>query len=202
MAESFCGANDAKGAASYRATWQAIHDEIVSILKANLTAYGINEVPEYILDPSTKDPARFSRMPNAYRGLVKQAVLYTGNLISNAELAALCDKHKIVVRMNYAKNANLNSFMTFQEFEKHIKRNLRLGELRFRLHKAELWAASANMYEKVFKLSLWCIDETGVPQDVLLEYMHKYVFPKLVDAGYPQDKLEKGVYHAYNHKGF
>ena len=154
-----------------------------------------------LLDPATKDVMRFSRTPGAYRNGVKQDLLFSGNLLTQEAVTALLQKYKVPEYIKSHIEPEMQNFITVAEFTKLIDKSHQHADLRFKLKRAEFWASSQNCYEKIFKLALWCIDATGVPQHVLLPYFEAVVFPKLIAAGYPVDKLEKPCHDAYNHKG-
>ena len=197
LAEQSCGAPGVKGLSAYRVLWQALYNEISAVLRPLVGANAATS----LLDPATKDVMRFSRTPGAYRNEVKQDLLFSGNLLTQEAITALLAKYKVPEYIKSPVEPEMQNFITVAEFTKLIDSSHQLADLRFKLKRAEFWAASQNCYEKIFKLALWCIDSTGVPKHVLLPYFEAVVFPKLLAAGYPLDKLDKGIYDAYNHKG-
>lgn len=64
------------------------------------------------------------------------------------------------------------------------------------------WTASEGCYPILFRLSLWAIDSVDISKEVLHNIYKKYVYPELVEKGYPESKLDRGINDAFRFKKF
>jgi len=149
-------------------------------------------------DPSTKNPSRLTRTPMAIResngGL--QQVLHTGPLVT-ADFVLSLMRGQMAPKKHYAPT----NIATHLEFEAFMRDEYVVKGLRNKLQNAHLWAKPANMYPEILRLTLWAIDATQAPIDVVRQYMWKHTFPALLEVGYERSKIEDGLINAYKYKG-
>ena len=57
------------------------------------------------------------------------------------------------------------------------------------------------MYPYLYRFSLWAIDSTNVSKETFVEFLDRYTFKSLIRRGYPANKLQTAVDHAFSEKG-
>lgn len=173
-------------AVDYKSAWLAIALEVRSI--TGLTA-----------DAQCKNANRLSRLAGFVRpetGKV-QELLHVGGFIKNETLIALIDRHKISHAIQQT-TVNYDPAMSLEKFELLlIKRQARLYS---KIARVDQWAGSVGMYKELFNLTCWAIDATGVPENTFKQFAQKKLFPALLEAGYPINKLDKPIDNAYTYK--
>lgn len=180
---------------SYRHCWNSLQREIEIVARQN-------DMPNFC-DPATKDCVRLTRTPGATRttkdGTKLQELITIGAYITSEQLNKIC--------LLYPKPSNIKlpharfvPNMTLDNFEREMKAASSLQIIRGYLLNPTPWAAPNGMYPRLFRYSLWLIDQTGVPRDTLLSYLRKHTFPAILNTGYTRD-LEKPVIAAYEYKG-
>jgi hypothetical protein len=170
----------------YKASWLALATEITSL--TSLTP-----------DPACKNPNRLSRLAGCTRpetGLV-QKLISLGPYTDNEYISGLIAKYNVQNAQSkktaVAPDSNLNVDA--------LKLRLRQSPILLnRIMGVDQWAGPVNMYPEVLKLTLWIIDATGAPKQTVLGYFNERLFPKLLEAGYPAEKLDKAVHNAYSYK--
>lgn len=175
-----------QGILQYSQAWRALASHIM-------------ELGGPLLDPSTKDPARLTRLPGATRsnGVLQAAVTATclKRYIDSEFILELCGKYPAPS----ITNACLTTFSgSLDELDRLLKE--RNTYLRDKLRYPKAWAGPENMYPELLRLTLWAIDLSGAPENILLAYLQKYTFPAILSAGYSRD-LTQPVRNAYIWKG-
>jgi hypothetical protein len=168
----------------YRQTWIALAAEVRSLT-------GLNP------DAACKNEARLSRLAGAVRadtGL-EQSLLHTGGFITNAKIAELIAKHKVNVSIKKGVRTPINPDLDITDFENIIRTKKGIHSKIMNVHK---WAQPVGMYNELFKLTKWIMDETGAPKEIVLTYASQKLFPTLLQAGYPEFKLDKAIHAAYD----
>lgn len=181
----------------YKQIWEGLHDKLDKLVRDYLASEGVS-APLKIFDTATKDPSRLSRLPGALRGSIEQAVVYQGGLIAADELLALSSEAKL--KQYDGANTNVDASIDVATFERKLRSTSSLSFLRDRLEYPDRWTSSANMYTEMFRYTLWCLDATSVPFNVLDAYLTKRVYPAILSKGYPRDP-RAGVLAAYEFKG-
>lgn len=169
----------------YRQTWLALAAEIRSI--TGLTP-----------DAACKNEARLSRLAGAIRpetGL-EQRLLHVGGFVTNEKFAKLAAKHQIKTSVLNTSKVPLESSMDLENFKIKLEKHTGLWS---KLRGVRIWAKHVNMYPEILKLTIWAVETTGVPKNVFLEYAEQKIFPHLLNAGYPADKLDKAIHNAYDY---
>lgn len=181
-----------EGIQAYKDLWTGIADKLE---RESNKFLGTNQP---LFDPSTKNCSRLSRIPGATRpenGVV-QDLIYTGNLTTADFVLQFYRERKVY----NSEKLDINAELGAKEFHQLIQSNS-MANLRIKFARPELWVRPVNMYPEILKLTMWAIDQTGVPKSTLLSYMSTNVLPALLEAGYPMDKWDKGVHAAYEYKG-
>lgn len=148
------------------------------------------------VDSSCQNPSRFTRMPFSFRedkGTV-QELIKIDKVLPLGEFYNLLNSCPVIVEdSNEVKpvSSNVNSVSDFwHKCPVGLKNKLKYVD----------WAGSEGMYPEILKLTLWAIDSTGVDKDVFTEVLWSRTFLRLLDAGYPSNKLTVAVQDAYNSK--
>jgi len=170
----------------YRSAWLALSMEVKSLtgLKA---------------DPQCKNANRLSRLAGYTRpdtGKV-QELLHKGGYIKNELLYSLIAKHDIKSSVKQSI-VPVNNSLDVSDFETLLRRQEH-GLLN-KFLTVDRWAAGVGMYDKLFRLTCWAIDATGVPEGVFKEYARRKLYPSLLEAGYPANKLDRPIENAYTYK--
>lgn len=181
----------------YKQIWEGLVEKAEALTTEFLRSRTI-EAPLKIFDRATKDPARLSRLPGAMRGNVEQEVVYQGGLVAADELLALSSEAKL--KQYDGANTNVDASIDVATFERKLRGTSSLSFLRDRLEYPDRWTSNANMYTEMFRYTLWCLDATSVPFNVLDAYLTKRVYPAILSKGYPRDP-RAGVLAAYQFKG-
>lgn len=181
-----------QGVMTYKKVWE----RMAAYLDGKLMELGYRCGEDGFFDSACKNPSRLSRVPGAVRSNGKEQKLE----ILNSRLSKQrfinffnfdYDEVKVDMISNRAVN---NAVASTSEFWRICPTGLK-NELRY-----VDWADSAGMYPKLLRLSLWAIDSTGVDKETLIEVLWEKTFPKLLEAGYPKQKLTTAVNHAYTSK--
>lgn len=176
-----------EGVASYKSAWKAL----ATFIQTNSTL---------VLDESTKDPARLTRVPGALRVNVLQASidLPLARFITAAEVMEIMGQYarprtEGTVRPAHLGQTSSNDLDKLLKIHKH-------RHLAHKVNQAERWASTENMYPALLKLTLWAIDELNPEPAAWLALLETKVFPKIAATGYNRD-LTLPVKLAYNYKG-
>jgi hypothetical protein len=89
------------------------------------------------------------------------------------------------------------NFKSIKDLMNYLKLNI--PTLYTFYHYAGIWAASAGVYPIIFKNTLWLLEEAKCPVDIAKELYDTKCVPRLVEVGYPNDKLYKPFEHAINY---
>ena len=172
----------------YKQAWIAIAAEIT-----NLTSLAP--------DPACKNEARLSRLAGVIRADTgkMQELLHTGGYLKNSKVSELINKYGIKGASNKANCVAPDPSLDLIRFKWALKAQINAG-LSSKLRSAPQWAAAANMYDPLFKLTNWVIDSTGAPRETFLAYAEENIFPYLLNAGYPAFKLDIPINNAYDWK--
>jgi hypothetical protein len=170
----------------YRSAWIALSLEVKQLtgLKA---------------DPQCKNANRLSRLAGYTRpdtGKV-QELLHMGGYITNEVINNLIIKHEVKSSIKQSI-VPINLSLDVQDFETLLRRQER--GLLSRFVTVNTWAAPVGMYDKLFRLACWAIDATGVPEPVFKEFARNRIYPALLEAGYPANKLDRPIENAYTYK--
>lgn len=162
-------------------------------------SFEVNRLTRLTPDQACKNPNRLSRLAGAVRSEngTKQELLHVGGFIKNELLLNLINKYDIKCSTNSIA-VPMNNSLDIEAFETALlKKQPRLYS---RIKMVDTWADSVGMYPQLFRLTTWAIDSIGVPKDVFKQYVRKNIYPALVKAGYPANKLDKPVDNAYDYK--
>lgn len=183
----------------YKDTWK----KIAAYLNSKAFELGICKKNQLVIDASCKNPSRFTRYPNFLRpetGMV-QKVEYIGSRMSDLEFKELMSKCPDIVRSGPVKTFSKDKPVTTTEKQFMLRAPLGLiGKLKY-----VTFGGERNMYEHVWQLMVWAIDETNPTYDLLIELTEKYIIPKLLYKYNYYDKSCESIYaavlHAYDYKG-
>lgn len=181
-----------EGITSYKHTWQRLRAKI------DRSGYDLGFEPpsgKSFVDSSCQNPSRLTRIPGAIRenGRIQELV-HIGERISMQEFLQLIDKCPEIAQNDDRGVVIGDAVETTSEFWRTCPIGLK-NKLRY-----VDWADSAGMYPELLRLTYWAIDSTGVPIDVFLDALWDKTFPKLMKAGYPEEKLTVAVKDAYAEK--
>lgn len=180
-----------EGTQAYKDLWTGLCDALEQSSRKFLG------ITDEIFDRSTKNCSRLSRIPNGLRdGAIKQELVYTGLLASSDFLLKYYKERTRDVQLVVDQNDALD----VDEF-KTILNKPEMANLRILFTLPQLWVKPVNMYPELLRISLWCIDATGVPKKTLLNYLRLTVLPAMLEVGYDASKWDKGVHAAYDYKG-
>lgn len=175
-----------EGIEAYKRTWKQL---------AHVLAARIGQ-PVKILDSSTQNPSRLSRMPESMRGDKVQTLEFVGRLCKPAELADLLKEAPDFAPTMYEPRTERTA-----KDESDLKLFMPAPLLE-RLKFPSTWArGEAGNYPELLKLILWLIDSTGASKETAVQFLDKYTFPTLMRRGYPNEKCMKAVNDAYTMKG-
>jgi hypothetical protein len=170
----------------YKTAWLALASEVRSI--TGLTA-----------DAQCKNANRLSRLAGFVRpdtGKV-QELLHLGGFIKNDKLMELVDRHKIKHAVTQT-TVSQDPTMSVEKFELILIK--RQNGLYSKIARVDEWAGSVGMYKELFNITCWAIDATGVPESTFKQFAQNKIFPALLEAGYPINKLDKPIDNAYTYK--
>lgn len=180
------------GVTMYKQVWEQIR----GVIESKIGSLGFTDDIN-VIDSSCKNPSRLSRVPDAIRnnGMLQELI------IMNKKISR--QDFKGFFRFDYddvqEPSRNFNNCNDFEindtcDFWKvcpiGLKNKLRYVD----------WADSAGMYPEILKLTYWAIDSTGVSKDILIDALWERTFIRLIEAGYPSEKLTVAIEHAYNEK--
>ena len=187
------GGDAEAGIGRYKAIWERMRD----CMDDKIEAMGYECPGESFFDSACKNPSRLSRVPGKRRENGNlQKLKFLGKRVSFEKFESFYDFNYFAEEpKKYFENLSLDvQADTVREFWQlcptGLKNTLRYVD----------WADSAGMYPKLLQLTYWAIDSTGVPKDILLEALWEKTFPKLLESGYPKQKLTTAIDHAYNSK--
>lgn len=183
----------------YKQIWSGLVDKATTVANEFLAERGLPP-EDKIFDSSTKDPARLSRLPEAYRADKEreQKVIFTGGLVAGDELLALATEGKL--QQYDGTKSSIDTSIDLASFERKLRTTQSLQFLRDRLEYPDRWTSATNMYTEMFRYTLWCLDACNVSFPVLDTYFTKRVYPSILAKGYPRDP-RAGVVAAYQFKG-
>lgn len=148
------------------------------------------------VDTSAQNPSRLTRFPMYKRDTGKiQAIISLGKRCSNrnfVELLNKCPEVSEYIAVEY--EAVVGEIEDTKDFWRYAPIGL-VNTLRY-----PDWADSAGLYPKLYSLTLWAIDSTGVDKDTFIEALSQRTFDILLDHGYPASKLTTAIDHAYKVK--
>lgn len=183
-----------EGIASYKTVWRR--------LRAKLDEYAISkgfELPEgatSFIDGSCQNPSRLSRFPGSMvEGRKKQTLLHLGSRISKKQFEELLDSCPEVKAANASQGFETDDPVeSVREFWFRCPKGLK------NMLKYPTWVSDSNMYPELYRLTIWAIESTGVDKDTFIEALWQKTFDKLLDVGYPREKLYVAIEHAYEYK--
>jgi hypothetical protein len=145
-------------------------------------------------DPACKNPSRLTRTPDFVKpeSGARQSLLYVGSLLPPAALTTLPE---LAQRSSNAVFSGWHPW-TQDAFAKFALARP-WGQS---LSSAWMWAAPSGLYDTMFRLILWGIDETGASPDIFSSFLAQHTYPHLRRAGYPEEKFDKPLRHAYHKK--
>jgi hypothetical protein len=182
------------GIQKYKHVWK----RLAALLNREIKESGRLEYPANgYIDQSCKNPSRLSRFPGFTRDNGKvQEVKYLGTRMERYKFEDLLRECPEIAETVFEESSiPEQEFFSVEDFKAACPAEL--------LRKLTIvtWAASAGMYNELYKLSLWAIDSTGVSFELFIEFLEQYTFSSLIKRGYPRHKLYVGVQHAYKQKG-
>lgn len=152
-----------------------------------------------IVDPSGKNPSRFTRLPGSIRKNGKEQKLIEFNgLMSMEDFEELLSRCPAIYTPVIEKKSKMPEGIEIgnkMEFYQWCPQGLEL------LLKYPSWVGIEGNYPNLFRLALWAIDSTGVEKDIFLNVLEERVFPAFQKCGYPRHRWNTAVDHAYNMKG-
>lgn len=183
------GVHTVEGMLQYKHVWRKIEALV------NKYAYD-NGYKGQIIDPSSKNPSRFSRYPGyTANGRKQQVNIYRADRCGVEDFSDLmlrCPEVKQVVAKSERVDVEISSI---EDFWKMCPDSLAM-KLKY-----PMGISSEGNYHDLFKLALWAIDSTGVTKDAFIELCNEHIFPKYRQANYPEHKWMNGIDHAYSSKG-
>ena len=150
-----------------------------------------------VVDPSCKNPSRFTRYPGYHADGRKPQKLIS---VSDArydrdkfnELLASCPE----IEYKFSKAIKSGDVESVNQFWEIASQGLK-NAIRY-----PVWAsASAGLYPEALRVVLWAIDETNVDKDLLIKLFEKSVFRQYQHVAYPQEKWYTAIDDAYRLKG-
>ena len=183
-----------EGVASYKTIWSRIAAYIDEYALAN--GFKNNGNTTSFVDKSSKNPSRLSRFPMTRRdnGNI-QAIISLGKRISDREFVELvnnCPEVSEHIKTDF--EPIVDCIETVADFWRYAPIGLK-NQLRY-----VDWADDAGLYPKLYRLTLWAIDSTGVDKETFIEALSQRTFDILLDHGYPASKLTVAIDHAYKVK--
>lgn len=189
---SLGGEHTQNGIAAYKTVWSRI---AAKIDEASVSLGLANKV----VDPSCKNPSRFTRYPDfVAEGRKPQVVVKVGERRMSRDefnhLLSSCPE----VNISFGKKRALyvGDVSSMDQFWNVASQGLKNSIL------YPTWAkASSGLYPEALRIVLWAIDETNVDRDLLIKLFEKRVFRQYERVAYPQDKWYNAIDDAYNLKG-
>ncbi len=176
------GEHTKDGVAQYKTIWKRLALKIEEF--ANSVGFS------NVIDPSSKNASRFTRYPETVRDNgVRQSIILLDARVSYEDFNTLlssCPK----VFVSVVKALNKLDIENVEEFFSSAPQAL-IDEVKF-----PIGLQPAGQYPKLLRLSLWAKD-LGISKEVWINVLNYKYFPKLLEAGYPEHKLEVGIDHAY-----
>ena len=187
LEEPLDGAGTKEGLARYKHVWSRLAAEI------NQTAKDLKFTQD-VVDPSCKNPSRLSRFPEYVRKTGnKQHIISITERISSSAFNVLINQCPVIKQADEVEkiaiaNGAENELQWFGLASEGLKNKLKYVD----------WGATDGLYPIIYKLTLWSWDETAADKQTFLNIFHKYTVPQLLQAGYPEHKLEIAINDAYN----
>ena len=181
------------GVNEYKRTWERLAARI------DLDARKIlNYDLDHVVDPSCKNPSRFSRFPGNIRDTGKeQKLIKLEKRLKQDKFKQILSNCPEVFKSDIQKiQAPEFEIMSKEAFWACCSEGL-YNKIKF----CSRWVSDTNMYPEIYRLTLWAIDETNVEKSVWCDIMEEYVLPELASVGYDLDKCSLGIDHAYSFKG-
>lgn len=178
----------------YKRLWAKLARHIDDYAKS--LGYSLPGNAKSFVDPSCKNPSRLTRMSDVLRSNGElQKCVYRGDAVSIENFNDLISTYPDEGRDDaFYSPFNTNSVDSLQDFWKKCPMGLK-NKLRY-----VDWADSVNMYPELLKLSYWAIDSTGIDYDMFIEALWERTFPRLLEVGYPREKLTRPVRDAFMDK--
>jgi hypothetical protein len=183
------------GIDDYKNAWRRLAARIDK--EATKLGYKYPDGKNSFVDQSCKNPSRLTRYPDMIRsnGNRQELIQLTERMPQSEFLALLSECPVILSTRRREFDTPENELETVEQFEAvcspELMRKLKIVD----------WAGSEGMYPYLLKFTLWAIDETNVSKEAFMEFLDKYTFKSLIRHGYPANKLEVAVDHAYRMKG-
>ena len=189
---SLGGEHTQNGISAYKTVWSRI------AAKIDEASEGLG-LAKKVVDPSCKNPSRFTRYPDfVAEGRKPQVVIRAGERRMSRDkfnsLLSTCPE--VNVTFGRSKALYAGDVGSMDEFWAVASEGLKNSIL------YPTWAkASAGLYPEALRVVLWAIDETNVGRDLLVKIFEKRVFRQYERVAYPQEKWYNAIDDAYNLKG-
>ena len=182
LEEPLSGCHTKEGVNNYKHIWK----RLAMYIEQYANSLGFSNV----IDPSCKNPSRFTRFPSFIRKTGnEQKVMHTGTRISAVcfnKLLRLCPR----VFVSVVKPMDKLEVKNVQDFFENGPQAL-VDEVKYPMN-----IAPSGQYPKILRLSLWARD-LGIDKELWINILNYRFFPALLKVGYPEHKLETAIDHAY-----
>lgn len=150
-----------------------------------------------VVDPSCKNPSRFTRYPDFVSKDRKPQVVvkWAESRFSREQFDSMLSECP-EVKNTFCKAIKSGDVESVNQFWEVASQGLK-NAIRY-----PVWAsASAGLYPEALRVVLWAIDETNVDKDLLIKLFEKSVFRQYEHVAYPQEKWYTAIDDAYRLKG-
>lgn len=189
------GVHTLEGIENYKKIWRRLAAKIDR--EAVKLGYNYPDSKGTFIDHSCKNPSRLTRYPEFIRdnGNVQSLITLTERMKKEEfdELLEKCPVVKSMERVTY--DTPVNEVDSVDDFKAVCPPEL-LRKLKY-----VDWAGAEGMYPYLYRFSLWAIDSTNVSKQAFVEFLDRYTFKSLARRGYPINKLQTAVDHAFREKG-
>lgn len=177
------GCHTENGIDAYKHIWKRLEAKI----EKYANELGFNKV----VDPSSKNPSRFSRFP-LYKAddREEQKLISVGQRLSEDNFNSLlltCPEVKIQERTEKVDVEVQDE----EEFWKMCPDQLALKI------KHPMNVAESGNYPELYKVCLWCQDTTGLSKELMIQLCERYLFPVYEKVGYPKSKWFNAINDAF-----
>lgn len=191
LEKSLGGVHTKNGIDHYKKIWS----RVAAFIDSKAIEMGLSSVN--VVDPSCKNPSRFTRYPEYHsEGRKRQDVLWAADArICGDEFNALLEKCPVLKAATSSKALSVGEVQSVNEFWKKASTGLK-NAIRY-----PVWAHSdAGLYPEALKVVLWAIDETNLKKELLLKLFEKSVFRQYERVGYPEEKWYTAIDDGYRFK--
>lgn len=180
--ESLGGCHTKEGIDNYKNIWRRLSAKINEYAKS----LGFGDV----VDPSGKNPSRFTRYPGTIRDNGnEQKIMWVAGRMDNYNFNILLESCPRLF-VSVVRSFNDLDVDSVEDFFEKAPKSL-VTSVKFPIN-----LAPSCMYPELLRLSLWAKD-LGVEKELWLDVLSYRYFPSLLKIGYPEHKLQTAIDHAY-----